>query len=95
MKPWVLYVIGMAFIVMALLGIVDFHEYAISNGVLLIGIGIFGLGYVLAPEFQKPKVNTKQVNENIQKFNDILWGEEKKPPKESEPQIKIVIIQKK
>jgi outer membrane biosynthesis protein TonB len=87
--------IGMVIIAMALLVMVDFHEYVISEGVFLIGIVIVGIAWTMIPESEKPKVNTKQVNENIQKFNDIIWGEEKKPPKEPEPQIKIVIFQKK
>ena len=87
--------IGMALIAIGLLGMVVVHEYAISEYVALIGIILFGIAWVTIPDKGEPAINTDRVNENIQNFNDILWGKEKKPPKEPEPQIKIIIVNKK
>jgi hypothetical protein len=87
--------IGMVLIAIGLLGMVVVHEYAISEYVALIGIILFGIAWVTIPDREKPVINTDRVNENIQNFNDILWGKEKKPPKEPEPPIQIIIVNKK
>jgi hypothetical protein len=92
---WRLLGFGIILIIISAFGMVELHEFAISGGVFLIGIVIAGIGYSKLMHNEKWAINTKQVNENLQNFNDVLWGKEKKPPKEPEPQIKIVIVQKK
>jgi hypothetical protein len=90
-----LIIIGITLAGISLMGMIFFHEFAISEIGFLLGIIVVGIGYAKLPPTEKPAINSKQINENLQKFNDVLWGEEKNPPKEPEPQIKIIIVQKK
>jgi hypothetical protein len=54
------------------------HEYMISEIIFIVGLIAFGICYAKLPKGEKPEINTKKVNENIQTLNDILWGKEGK-----------------
>jgi hypothetical protein len=60
------------------------HEFTISEPVFLFGIIITSISYIKLHPEDKPKINTDQVNKNIETYNGILWGKEKeKDPEET------------
>ena len=88
-------ILGIFSIITSLIGMLGLHEFAISGIAFIFGIILIGIGYRKLHLAEGWAINTKQINENLQNFNNVLWGEEKKSQREPEPQIKIIIVQKK
>lgn len=66
---------GMCLCLISIMGMVIAREYSISEIVFIMGVIITGYAYAKTPESERNlTINTKKINENIQTFNDILWG---------------------
>jgi hypothetical protein len=70
--------VGAGITALSLFGMIYLHESTLSASAFIIGIIIASIGYAKLPATEKQAINTKQINENIQKFNDVLWGEKRK-----------------
>jgi hypothetical protein len=73
-----IFCLGIFFICLSLFSMIFLHEYTISGAIFLLAIGLTGIAFAKLPDEEKPPVNTKKMNENIQALNDLLWGEEEK-----------------
>jgi len=89
------FVFGTSMILLSLVIMLYNHEFTLSGIIFIAGIIIVGIGYASLPDSEEQTINTKQINKNLQTFNDVLWRKGKKPPKKPGPQINIIIVQKK
>jgi hypothetical protein len=70
---------GSIVILVSLFGMIYCHEFSISESLFIIGGVIAAFGMLSSQKLPKPKINTGQINKNIQSLNDLLWGKEKTP----------------
>jgi hypothetical protein len=68
---------GVGLATSSLFSMLVYHQFGIYEITFLIGIIIAGIAYAKLPDNQKLRINTTQVNKNIQSLNDILFGKEK------------------
>jgi hypothetical protein len=69
---------GLIMTVASSMSMLVFHEFVVFQITFLLGLVIVGIAYAKIPPEEKPKINTGQVNKNIQTYNDLLWGQTSK-----------------
>jgi hypothetical protein len=82
MKPKTIYYAGALLVFFSIAKMIYIHEFAISSVIFLTGIILIGYGHAKSTrlpmvdpkEDASPKINTEQIQHNLQTLNDILWG---------------------